>query len=182
MLAYRGLRLQLILRLYATWPAMHHMGVQTTNPKPRARPHHRSLANKELLSLGAATATFLEALPQRVVWIVSADLAHTRLASGPYGFCPCAQPFDNAVLRWAKDVPSQSAAEALLQEARRWQREGAASCGFTGLVAAQGAMAQLSANGTAVPWAGEVLAYGHPTYYGMMVAKFEREPAGALMV
>ena len=61
MLAYRGLRLQLILRLYATWPAMHHMGVQTTNPKPRARPHHRSLANKELLSLGAATATFLEA-------------------------------------------------------------------------------------------------------------------------
>ena len=32
--------------------------------------------------------------------VVSSDLAHTHLASGPYGYCPCAQPFDDAVIEW----------------------------------------------------------------------------------
>ncbi|CAE7217422.1 unnamed protein product [Symbiodinium sp. CCMP2592] len=142
---------------------------------PLRRFNHSDSMVPELLRLGSATADFLEALPQRVVWIVSADLAHTHLASGPYGYCPCAQPFDDAVVRWARDLPSESAAEALLHEGRGWQRAGAASCGFTGLVAAHGAMAHIS-NLTGLPtWRGQVLAYAHPTYYGMMVARFERQ-------
>ncbi|CAE7825437.1 unnamed protein product [Symbiodinium microadriaticum] len=141
---------------------------------PLRRFNHSDSMVPELLRLGSATADFLEALPQRVAWIVSADLAHTHLATGPYGYCPCAQPFDDAVVRWAKDLPAESAAEALLHEGRGWQRAGAASCGFTGLVAAHGAMAQIS-NLTGQPtWRGQVLAYAHPTYYGMMVARFER--------
>ena len=40
----------------------------------------------ELLALGGAIASYLDALPQRVVWLVSSDLVHTHLASGPYGY------------------------------------------------------------------------------------------------
>ena len=35
--------------------------------------------------------------------LVSSDLAHTHLASGPYGYSPAAEPFDLAVGRWASD-------------------------------------------------------------------------------
>ena len=89
-----------------------------------------------------------------VLWLVSADLAHTHLKSGPYGYCPCAEPFDAACGRWA-----QGAGLEALQEARRHQGAGAMSCGFTGLVALQG--------GLPSSYKGEVYARAHPTYYGM---------------
>ena len=55
----------------------------------------------ELLSLGADVFAHLDALPQRVVVVVSSDLAHTHLASGPYGYSAAAEPFDEAVGAWA---------------------------------------------------------------------------------
>lgn len=37
---------------------------------------------------------YLENLKQKVVVIISADLAHTHLKSGPYGYSDAAEPFD----------------------------------------------------------------------------------------
>merc|ERR1711871_1096789 len=47
----------------------------------------------ELLTVGAAVFDFLDRLERRVVVVTSADLAHTHLASGPYGFSDAAEPF-----------------------------------------------------------------------------------------
>ena len=80
--------------------------------------------------------------------LVSSDLAHTHLASGPYGYSPAAEPFDLAVGRWASDPvkhvsvqsrlstpeflsglsPVAPQAEALLVEAARLAPD-ALSCG-----------------------------------------------------
>ena len=51
----------------------------------------------ELTRLGLNLATALERLDERVVVLVSADLAHTHLASGPY-VCPFPRTFFNCVL------------------------------------------------------------------------------------
>merc|ERR1711974_518305 len=113
---------------------------------------------------------FFEKLEKKLAWIVSSDLAHTHMASGPYGFCTCAQPFDDAVQRWAESgEPS-----ALLVDATRNQQLGAASCGFTGLVTLEGMMQSLGRD----QWHSKSLANFHPTYYGMMAATCERHKAG----
>ena len=43
---------------------------------------------------GASLYEILEASSKRIVVIVSADLAHTHLASGPYGYSNTSEPFD----------------------------------------------------------------------------------------
>eukprot|EP00041_Stephanoeca_diplocostata_P026485 m.715197 g.715197 ORF g.715197 m.715197 type:complete len:214 (-) comp22978_c0_seq7:3359-4000(-) len=53
-----------------------------------------------LLDLGGKIGAYLQASPLRVAVVVSADLAHTHQASGPYGFSPAAKPFDTACARW----------------------------------------------------------------------------------
>lgn len=58
----------------------------------------------ELLRLGAILGTTLERLPHRVAVLISSDLAHTHLASGPYGYSPAAAPFDAAVGQWATSL------------------------------------------------------------------------------
>ena len=70
----------------------------------------------ELLSLGADVFAHLDALPQRVVVVVSSDLAHTHLASGPYGYSAAAEPFDEAVGAWAGSLDG----DALLVKATRF--------------------------------------------------------------
>merc|ERR1719401_1706996 len=101
---------------------------------PTRRFNHSAEMVGELLALGKAVGAFLEERPERVAWVVSADLAHTHLASGPYGFCPCAQPFDDAVHRWLTTLNRS----ALTDDAAREQKRGADSCGFTGLVLLEG--------------------------------------------
>ena len=43
---------------------------------------------------GADLYDFLEGLSERVVVIISADLAHTHLKDGPYGYSNASEPFD----------------------------------------------------------------------------------------
>lgn len=45
-------------------------------------------------STGAGLFSILEPLKERVVIVISADLAHTHLASGPYGYSNASEPFD----------------------------------------------------------------------------------------
>ena len=120
----------------------------------------------ELLSLGHAVFQALDALPLRVALLMSSDLAHTHLASGPYGYSPAAMPFDAAVGKWASSPATH--AMSLLDTAARLESR-ALSCGFTSLVLLHGALRS--------DWArfgptAQLLANRAPTYYGMLVAIF----------
>ena len=83
----------------------------------------------ELLDIGKLTGEYLDQLKERVLIIISSDLAHTHLASGPYGYSNTSEPFDLAVGKWLSD-PMANANE-LLVTARNFENE-ALSCGFTG--------------------------------------------------
>jgi aromatic ring-opening dioxygenase LigB subunit len=117
----------------------------------------------ELVGVGRLLAPILEASPMRIVVIISADLAHTHLASGPYGYSPDAEPFDKACGRWASTLDPRP----LLVEAASYVDK-ALSCGYTGLVTLHGILSEV---GT---WQPHLYANYHPTYYGMMVAFFQR--------
>ena len=45
-------------------------------------------------SLGTELFALLEPLHEKVAVVISADLAHTHLASGPYGYSNASEPFD----------------------------------------------------------------------------------------
>ena len=125
----------------------------------------------ELLRVGAAAFHALEhaearGRPLRVVLVASSDLAHTHLASGPYGYSPAAAPFDAAVGQWARDPWTFGG--SLLKEAAQLESR-ALSCGFTSLVMMHGA---LMASANRSRWSPRPLANRAPTYYGMLVATF----------
>jgi len=114
----------------------------------------------EEAELGKTLFEFFEALPERVFALVSGDLAHTHLASGPYGYSPAAEPFDEALGAWAASLdprPLTKTATALADDAK--------SCGYTGAMLLDGFL-------DASAFAPRLLAIAHPTYYGMMVADF----------
>ena len=130
---------------------------------PLSRYNHSVEMVPELLEVGAALFDALDAEEKTYAVIISSDLAHTHLASGPYGYCPCAEPYDQAVGKWARE----QSRSALLEDAAKQQGLGAMSCGFTGLVLLEGVLAKAQ-------WRSQNLANFHPTYYGMMVANFSR--------
>ncbi|GFN89552.1 protein ca_c1420-like [Plakobranchus ocellatus] len=119
----------------------------------------------ELRTLGASLYTVLENYPKTVVVIVSGDLAHTHQASGPYGYSNTSEPFDEACGSW---VATLDAEFQLVKAASIVDK--ALSCGFTGFVALQGLMEA----GGLHTWKSRVLVNHHPSYYGMMVASFQR--------
>lgn len=121
----------------------------------------------ELLRLGEAAFSHLDPLDARVAIVISSDLAHTHLASGPYGYSPYAAKFDAAISRWARDPLHDS--NALLVDAAAYEGK-ALSCGFTGLVMLHGALRAAAA--PSKRWAPRLLANEAPTYYGMAVAVF----------
>lgn len=137
--------------------------------QPLRRYNHSVAMIPELLTVGAALYSYLQALPHRVVVIASTDLAHTHLNPvQPYPPCTCAGPFDAACGEWAATLNGTKltvGAAALAQDAM--------SCGYTGLVMLHGMLAQAPMNGDA-PFKPELLAIAAPTYYGMMVASFTR--------
>ena len=123
----------------------------------------------EELALGAALFDFFEALDARVLVVVSGDLAHTHLATGPYGYSPAAAPFDAALGRWAATLD----AAPLLDDATALA-DAAKSCGYTGAVMLHGFL-----NASARPFAPRLVAGpSAPTYYGMLVAEFLPPPRG----
>ena len=85
------------------------------------------------LITGSSLFSLLEPLPLRVVVVISADLAHTHLASGPYGYSNASEPFDQAVGSWARSLDP---APLLVSAAELVDR--ALSCGYTGLVMLHG--------------------------------------------
>ena len=119
---------------------------------------------EDMVAFGAKLSNSIEnkMASNRVVLIVSADLAHTHTSTGPYGFSPAAQPFDDCCAEWARTLfgpPLLEEAKTLLNDAK--------SCGYLGLVMLHGVLSQRSE-----AWDCSLHSISHPTYYGMMVASF----------
>lgn len=130
--------------------------------QPSRRYTQSVLMIPELQNLGRHFYEIFQAHSDKVVVIISSDLAHTHLKSGPYGFSKSAEPFDEACGKWAAGVDS----DQLLVTAAEFVDK-ALSCGYTGLVMLDGMLKAGS-----LPWRSHVYANLHPSYYGMMVASF----------
>ncbi|XP_065830095.1 protein CA_C1420-like [Oscarella lobularis] len=129
--------------------------------QPSRRYNHSIEMIGELTKLGQDMHVYLSSIRERIAIIVSGDLAHTHLKSGPYGYSSAAEPFDKACGYWASTLIGSY----LIDDAARYANK-ALSCGYTGFVMLQGI---LSSGGT---WKPRLLANYHPSYYGMMVASF----------
>ena len=116
----------------------------------------------ELTQLGKRLFKILQSRPDRIVIIISADLAHTHLKSGPYGFSTAAEPYDKACGEWVTTQDS----DTLLVKAASYADK-AKTCGFTGMVMLNGMLKASSED-----WQSRLLANYHPSYYGMMLASF----------
>ena len=145
----------------------------------------------EILSLGAQIQKFIEDRPERIGVVISADLSHTHLADGPYGYSNASGLFDSAVGKWAQDPCSVNGSASLLTTCRKLQND-AKCCGFTGIVLLHGmicpAFYQVLASskmdvgfGPAesrqddqILYKSALLANHNVTYYGMMAATFAR--------
>lgn len=88
-----------------------------------------------LLRLGGRLFDYLDAMSERVAVLASSDLAHTHLASGPYGYSAAAKPFDKACGLWAAD-PEQHASQLLEVAASLASK--ALSCGIPSLLMLHG--------------------------------------------
>jgi len=137
---------------------------------PYSRYNHSVDMVPELVDLGFNMGHILDESPKRVVLVVSSDLAHTHQIEGPYGYCPCAQPFDDASGAWASTMDSWN----IRNKAAKQQALGAKSCGFPGMVLFDGLL-DVIRNGSGTPWRSQLMANFHPTYYGMMIARFGPE-------
>jgi len=124
----------------------------------------------ELLQLGADLFDLIDSFTENVAVVISSDLAHTHQASGPYGYSPAAEPFDQACGAWAATVKGAY----ITVEAASLVNE-ALSCGYTGLVMLNGVLeraAEIAGKTVDDYWDQTMLYNAHPTYYGMMVASF----------
>jgi len=131
----------------------------------------------ELVQLGRLLRRWLDARPEKITVVISGDMSHTHRADGPYGYSDQSAVFDQAVGVWAADPCRQAA--ALLGHARSLQPQ-ALSCGFTGMVMLHGILCSnddntaATAHGAVLEWDAHVWANRNVTYYGMMVASYER--------
>lgn len=125
----------------------------------------RALSLPTLAAFGRALAAVAEATERRVALVASADQAHAHAEDGPYGFDPAAAAFDEWIQAAVRDGDLQRLMQPDAEQVRRacpdalWQ-----------MVVLAGAL-------QVVPMRGELLSYEAPTYFGMLVASYERESA-----
>ena len=122
--------------------------------QPERRYNHSVAMVPELLRVGGTLHGELARSDARVAVVISADLAHTHLASGPCGFSKA----------------HRSHIAPLLETAARYAQD-ALSCGYTGIVMLEGLLAAAARAGNAFV-VEQVEGPYHPTYYGMLVALF----------
>ncbi len=111
---------------------------------------------------------------KKILWIVSADLAHTHQKYGPYGFSESSAPFETAAKEWVASTGSTAAER--YGEMKREEENGAGSCGLSGFMMVEGAREKWEADGER--WTGTVHSHAAPTYYGMMTATWIKSSSG----
>ena len=124
---------------------------------PRKRYEGLAEMQNNLADLGRVLLDLAESYPGAVSIVVSADMAHTHDATGPYGFHESADAFDHLVQQWAQK-PTRGGLNELLA-----LQPTAKACGMAGMCVLQSIFE--SANLTCAH-----TAYAAPTYFGMMVA------------
>jgi len=125
----------------------------------------------ELQNLGSTLVPFLENLPNKVLVLISGDLAHKHFHSvadqpTPFGVNGLCEKFDSLVERWAsdfKDTDPLIEASKLLLDCR--------SCGYTGFCLLSKILEEVSLK---EGWEGKVWIRSHPTYYGMMASTYTK--------
>jgi len=140
---------------------------------PQRRYKEAPLMVDELMELGAWFRDYLDSRPENIAIIVSADLSHTH-QDQPYFYSNSSAVMDRLLGQWASD-PCRNA-PLLLKKARSLQLD-ALVCGFTGFVWLHGILCPRSQSKKPPlsNWKSQVLANRNATYYGMIVATYERD-------
>ncbi len=121
----------------------------------------REVERKALLSFGRAVGEECTSAQKAVGIIVSADNAHAHRADGPYGFSPAAKVYDDLVIRAFRENKLELLAgidDSLVEAAKPdsfWQ-----FMVMLGILSVK-------------PMRPTFLAYGLPSYFGMLVAYFK---------
>ncbi len=120
----------------------------------------RDIPLTQLAEFGRIIGTIASQSPKRVAFVASADHAHAHTAQGPYGFHPAAEQYDGMIV----DIVREDRLELLLdfdldfvskaQPDSLWQ------------------MLMLYGVSQVVPLKGRFLAYGLPSYFGMLCASY----------
>ncbi len=122
----------------------------------------REIPLSENLRFGKVIAALAEKSRKRLVFVASADQAHTHLKSGPYGFSKAASKYDQLVCEAiaGNKLSSLLDFDGQLVEAAKpdslWQ------------------LAMLAGVTSVIGMRPTLYSYNVPTYYGMICAGFER--------
>jgi aromatic ring-opening dioxygenase LigB subunit len=135
---------------------------QSGPPAMLINPSH-DIPREQNVAFGRAVAEAAEASDKRVAFIASCDWAHAHSATGPYGLHPAAKAMDGQVVAAIKANNPLS----LITLDDEFIRN-AAIDGLWQLLMLGGAL-------EVVPMSVDVLSYEAPTYYGMIVATYQRE-------
>jgi len=114
----------------------------------------------ELQKIGKDIQECLTSIERKVIIVISADLAHTHMVNGPYGFHEDAAIFDSLIEKW---VHKQNT--SILTEEVSPLLDSALCCGYTGIIILDEILKKHT-------FKHSIHAYEHPTYYGMLIASF----------
>ena len=122
----------------------------------------RVLTLKQLYAFGTSLAETAADLGRRVALIASADWGHAHSADGPYGLDPASAEFDTMIQETVRAGNLDTLLDADLDFADRAKVDG-----LWQSVILAGALHN-------TPMHAELLSYEAPSYFGMLVAAFER--------
>lgn len=123
----------------------------------------RTLTLRQLYDFGTALASTVAETGRRTALVASADWGHAHSADGPYGFDPASAEFDSEVVEIVRSGALDRLLTMDLDFADRAKVDG-----LWQSVMLAGALHH-------TPMRCELLAYEHPTYFGMLVAACELE-------
>ena len=127
---------------------------------PSRRYDHAGEMIPELQKIGRDIQEYLSNIDMNVILIISADLAHTHMDKGPYGFHEDAAIFDSLIEKWVVRNNTKILTEEALP-----LLDNALCCGYTGIIILDEVLKKCTLRSN-------LIAYEHPTYYGMLIASF----------
>ncbi len=122
----------------------------------------REIPLSQNIAFGTAIAEMAEKRKKRIVFIASADQAHSHRKSGPYGYHRSAAKYDEFVSR----AIQKHRIESISRLTKRFVEEAKPDSLWQ--------MAILAGLSRVVKMRGNLLSYTVPTYYGMICASFVR--------
>jgi len=122
----------------------------------------REISFRRNFEFGKAIADLAERSRKRVVFVASADQAHTHKKSGPYGFSRRAREYDAMIL----DLVSRNRLRSILRLDPNLVEQAKPDSLWQ--------MVMLAGVAEKVKLRGSILSYQAPTYFGMMCASFQR--------